>query len=322
MKRGATVRLISLDATKAAGYYFYWPVDNALGYQETCGVWLTGRDRRGREFVEIVIHGDVHKVALEDLEMIEEAQMKTAVVIPARLASTRLPRKVMRDILGKPLIQWVHDGCKEFCDDVWVITPDAEIVKAVYEFGGEAIKTPPAANVLDRASYAAGRLKEQDYEYIIVAQGDEPMIIGGMLELVMSAHSDAGVVQLIKPLAGNEDPWNPNIPKVIINKLGEIIYASRCPIPGTTPELDHSSTTTYYKQVCVMRFAIDILSTYAHVMRGPIEAAEGIDILRFIEHNWVRILAVKSHYDTKAVDTAEDLEEVTKLLRRRGREGR
>lgn len=244
--------------------------------------------------------------------------MKIAGVIPARLASTRLPRKVLRDIEGKPLIQHVYERTNqsELLDKVYVATPDKEIIKVVSDFGGNSILTGPHPTVLDRCSEAAEHLNKLDYDLIVVVQGDEPLVKPEMIDLVLRPnYSSLFITCLIKKLNSSDDPWNPNTVKVIKNKSDSIIYLSRSVIPGVTPEKYDTGNVPIYKQVCVMGFRIKQLINFGKMDMGPLEQSEGIDLVRYPENGIFLIKAIESPFETQAVDTAEDLEKVRRIIR-------
>jgi 3-deoxy-manno-octulosonate cytidylyltransferase (CMP-KDO synthetase) len=239
----------------------------------------------------------------------------TAVIIPARLASTRLPKKPLRDINGKPMIQHVYEGCfgSELVDEVYVATEDEEIADAVRGFGGKVILTGKADNVLMRCSMAVEHVIVTGRNKVVVVQGDEPMVRYEMIDLVLRGKDSISC--LIKPIEETEDPWNPNMVKAIIDKQNYFVYLSRAAIPGMTPEKHGLYIPAVYKQVCIMAFDAQQLSMYKKLEMGPLERAEGIDLLRYIEHGHDYIRAIESPYETQCVDTQEDLELVRGMMK-------
>jgi 3-deoxy-manno-octulosonate cytidylyltransferase (CMP-KDO synthetase) len=238
----------------------------------------------------------------------------TAVIIPARLASTRLPRKPLRDIKGKPMIQHVYEGCwgSELVEEVYVATEDEEIADVVKGFGGRVILTGKADNVLMRCSMAAEHIEQTTRNKVVVVQGDEPMVRYEMIDLALRGKDLISC--LIKPIEEYEDAWNPNMVKAIIDNQGYFVYLSRSLIPGTTPEKHGAFVPTIYKQVCIMAFNVPQLIMYKSMEMGPLERAEGVDLLRYIEHGHDYIRAIESPYETLCVDTQEDLEIVRRMM--------
>jgi 3-deoxy-manno-octulosonate cytidylyltransferase (CMP-KDO synthetase) len=237
----------------------------------------------------------------------------TAIVIPARLASTRLPRKPLRNINGKPMIWYVYQGClgSDLADEVYVATEDEEIVDVVNGFGGKAILTPKAINVLDRCSMAADHLKDKGHKTVVVVQGDEPQVRPEMIDLAIRGNVHGTCLYKVT----DEDVWDPNMVKVLLDKQSRFVYLSRLPIPGVTPEKHSQLKIEYKKQVCIMAFETAFLQRYKHMEMGPFERAEGIDVLRFLEHGLHLIRGVESPYETHCVDTEQDLEMVRDLMR-------
>ncbi len=243
---------------------------------------------------------------------------KIAAVIPARMASTRFPGKVLKDIHGEPLIWRVYQGCmgSEFVNpsDVFVITPDLEILQAVRTRGGRTVLTGPAETVLARCSQVASLHSFEKHDLIVVVQGDEPMVKPEMIDLAIEeCYNGLFLTCLVKKVEPGVDVVNPNMVKLVMDKMGYIMYFSRAPIPGVTPER-HSGIerAPFYKQVCVMVFTRKMLIKYNEWELGLLERSEGIDQIRYLE-NRASIKGIISDFETQAVDTQEDLDKVREL---------
>ncbi|HEY7312480.1 MAG TPA: 3-deoxy-manno-octulosonate cytidylyltransferase [Gemmataceae bacterium] len=160
--------------------------------------------------------------------------MKTAIVIPARYASTRLPGKPLLRQTGKYLVQHVYErACQaQRADLVVVATDDPRIFSAVESFGGRAVRTRrdhPSGT--DRVAEVAGQL---DAELIVNLQGDEPLIDPAALDLLFDLllqHPDSEMATLATPLHSREQWQNPNCVKVVQDASGRALYFSRSPIP-------------------------------------------------------------------------------------------
>lgn len=242
-----------------------------------------------------------------------------AIVIPARMESTRLYGKCMADIHGKPLIWRVYGGCRGSLDvddsDIFVITPDDEIARAVRDRGGKVIFTGPASTVLERCSAVASIISFEQYARVIVVQGDEPMVRPEMIDLCTRGWETTVTVNcLVKELGPGDDPDDPNMVKLVMDQDKFIVYFSRLPIPGMTPERHEGiKRPPFYKQVCVMGFDRWMLAKYNDWELGPLERAEGIDQIRYIERG-VPIMGIPSEFETQAVDTPADLDKVRELM--------
>src|ERR1700744_715989 len=156
--------------------------------------------------------------------------MKILGIIPARFASTRFPGKPLVDIAGKSMIQRVYEQAKkcEHLAEVIVATDDERIYKHVHDFGGSAIITSPDhQSGTDRCAEVA--LKYPQYDVIINIQGDEPFIDPDQISKLGFCFNDAEtqIATLVKKIQTNEELFNVNSPKVVINNLSEAVYFSR-----------------------------------------------------------------------------------------------
>lgn len=239
-----------------------------------------------------------------------------AILIPARLASTRFPSKALADIHGKPMIQWVYERCSSWNRyDVYVATEDDEIVRVVHGFGGKAINTGKAPTVLHRCSLAAGNEIVNSHEMLMVVQGDEPMVSQLTINKALSMLGTEDLNCCYTKLEEDADPDNRNIVKAVLKKNGqEFGWFSRAPIPLASPEGDYGSFRPQrYKQVSVMTFRTDVLARYRFMPIREAEMVEGIDLLRYLEHGY-SIGAVPSALPSYSVDVPDDLEIVKRLI--------
>jgi 3-deoxy-manno-octulosonate cytidylyltransferase (CMP-KDO synthetase) len=240
--------------------------------------------------------------------------MKTIAMIPARMGSSRFPGKPIAPLMGRPMIEHVYHrvAMSKMLSDVIVATCDDEIRRAVEGFGGKAVMT---ADTHERASdRIAEAAKGLDADVIVMVQGDEPMTHPDMIdEAVTPFIHDAGIhcVNLTKAIIDEEDFLNPNTIKVVMGSSKQALFMSRQPIP-------HAKTGAYkpgdaFKQVCIIPFTPDALQNFSALSPTPLEIAESIDMMRFIEHG-VGVQMVETKFDSHAVDTAEDLALVEQLL--------
>jgi len=240
---------------------------------------------------------------------------KIAADIPARMASFRFPGKPLAPIMGIPMIEHVYRRVAlcETLDAVYVATCDEEIKTAVEGFGGEAIMTSEVhQRASDRVAEAA---LELDADVIVMVQGDEPMVVPQMIDQAVApfvAEGDVQCVNLTKRILDEDEYLNPNTIKVVMDERGDALYFSREPIP-TRRILDFENIPAF-KQVCIIPFTRDLLLTYAELEPTPLEIAESVDMLRFLEHGY-KVRMVETEFETYAVDTQEDLRRVENILR-------
>ncbi|MGD2188025.1 MAG: 3-deoxy-manno-octulosonate cytidylyltransferase [Desulfobacterales bacterium] len=241
--------------------------------------------------------------------------MKIVAIIPARMGSSRFPGKPLARILGHPMIEHVYRRA-EMCqtlNDVFVATCDEEIFESVETFGGKAIMTSPShERASDRVAEAAA---DMDSDVIVMVQGDEPMTSPQMIEEslkpFLSGGDEVACVNLTARIKSQQEFEDPNTIKVVMDRDGFALYMSREPIP--TQHLQNFDQIPAFKQVCVIPFTAAALKEFIQLDPTPLEAAESIDMMRFIEHGR-KVKMVETPFSTHAVDTPEDLKLVEDLL--------
>jgi 3-deoxy-manno-octulosonate cytidylyltransferase (CMP-KDO synthetase) len=236
--------------------------------------------------------------------------MRCAIVIPARMGSTRFPGKPLVDLMGKPMVQWVVERAQAagIADRILVATPDDEILRACKAFGAEAVRT--------RADHPSGtdRLAEiaetLDAEVFVNVQGDEPLIRPETIRAAAAPLlADAGVkVGSVWSPCPEEEVENPAVVKVVTDLNGNALYFSRHAIPfprGPRPVVK--------KHVGIYAYRREVLMEYATWSVTPLETAESLEQLRFLEHGF-RIRMSEGAGSELAVDTPEQAEEVRRIL--------
>ena len=237
------------------------------------------------------------------------------VIIPARLAATRLPNKPLAVIAGKPMIQHVYERAARasVIPLVLVATPDAAIYDAVTAFGGRAVMTSPDhRSGTDRvAEVAYSLLAESGYSTIVNVQGDEPLLDPETITAVALAEyaGGAAMASAMCPLpAGRES--DPNVVKVVTDAEGYALYFSRAPIPY---HRDSSAPVVARQHVGLYAYGLDFLLQFPTLAPTPLERAESLEQLRALENGY-RIRMVEIAHAPESVDTPEDLERVRALF--------
>ena len=239
--------------------------------------------------------------------------MKAVAIIPARMGSSRFPGKPLAPILGRPMIEHIYRRVA-LCDDVdevYVATCDREIADAVEAFGGRAIMT---ADTHERASdRVAEAARYVDADVIVMVQGDEPMTTPEMVSAALAPFKDEDVscVNLTARIGAEAEFHDPNTVKVTKDLGGRALFFSREPIPTT-----HGGAVAHveaWKQLGIISFTRDALAEFAALAPTPLEIAESIDMLRFLEHGRA-IHLVETDTRSRAVDSPEDLAAVEKLM--------
>ena len=231
------------------------------------------------------------------------------------MGSSRFPGKPLEPILGRPMIEHVYKRAtlSPVLDGVYMATCDDEIMKVTEAFGGQAIMT---ADTHERASdRAAEAIAGLDADVVVMVQGDEPMLHPDMIgESVAPYESEPDIpcINLTKRIENEDDFLNPGTIKVVTDLQGNALYMSRQPIPSVAGGGFFAITAK--KQVCIMPFRRAALLRFAALEPTPLEVAESIDMMRFLEHG-VPVRMVDTKFDTQAVDTPEDLIRVEEIMR-------
>lgn len=247
--------------------------------------------------------------------------MKFIAIIPARYASTRFPGKPLADMGGKPMIQRVYEQVKRAVHDVWVATDDSRIFETVQLFGGKAVMTSTEhRSGTDRIQEAYSKIGE-DFDVVINVQGDEPFIQPEQIESLKECFDskDVELATLVKPFKkedGFDVLFNPNSPKVVINKKNEAIYFSRSIVPyiRDAHHTEWLDKHVFYKHIGMYAYRVDVLKEITQLPQSSLEKAESLEQLRWIENDY-RIRVGYTDVETIGIDTPEDMERAIKLLK-------
>lgn len=244
------------------------------------------------------------------------SDLRFVAIIPARYASTRFPGKPLVDIGGKTMIQRVYDQVSKVLDDVYVATDDKRIFDKVRSFGGKVIMTSDAHRSGTDRCYEAFTKLEDWFDVVINVQGDEPFIQPEQIEALKNCFADdetqiATLVKKITDKDGVEVLFNPNSPKVVIDKQNNALYFSRSPIPYKrgSDEKNWMAEHDYYKHVGVYAYRSEVLSQIVQMPPSKLELAESLEQLRWLE-NGLKIKAGFTEVETVGIDTPEDLEKI------------
>jgi 3-deoxy-manno-octulosonate cytidylyltransferase (CMP-KDO synthetase) len=233
-------------------------------------------------------------------------------IIPARYASSRFPGKPLIDIGGKSMIQRVYEQAKkcEHLTEVIVATDDDRIYSHVEAFGGVAVMT--AADHQSGTDRCAEVAKAHpQYDVIINVQGDEPYIDPEQITKLAVCFQAPGVqiATLIKRIKTEQELHNLNSPKVVVNKLSEAVYFSRSALPHIRGEAPQNwlEFYSYFKHIGIYGYRADVLQQITKLPISPLEKAESLEQLRWIENGY-RIKVAETELETHAIDTPADLE--------------
>lgn len=244
--------------------------------------------------------------------------MRIIVGIPARMGSSRLPGKPLKEIMGMSMIQHVYKRCalSKNIDEVFVAACDPEIEKEVLSFGGKVIMTDPEISRPGlRVAEAAKTLDLDKDDIVVVVQGDEPLVHPEMIDLAIKPlldNKDIFVSNLVGDLKDDAEWRDPAEIKVVTDLQMNAIYMSRSPIPST----DHEEVRgRRLKQICIMPFRWHFMKKFNDDLAPtPLELAESIEMIRAIQHGY-KVRMVESPFVSKSVDTENDRLEVERLIK-------
>jgi 3-deoxy-manno-octulosonate cytidylyltransferase (CMP-KDO synthetase) len=242
--------------------------------------------------------------------------MNAVAIIPSRIASTRLPRKPLREILGKPMIQRVYEAASacQGLSDVIVATDSDEIFGLCRKHGWNArLTSAECRSGTDRVREVARSVKADIY---VNVQGDEPLARPEHLDALLSVMKPGVEVGTVYTPCPAEDVDNPNAVKIVTTINGRALYFSRATIPF---DRDKGGNVHYYKHLGFYAYTAQALEQFCEWPESELERSERLEQLRFLDHG-VDIYAAETPFDTVGVDTEDDLRRVERILQSLGRE--
>ena len=242
------------------------------------------------------------------------SRFRIAGVIPARLSSTRLARKVLREIAGRRMVEWVWCAAQAsgLMDPVVVATDSDEVAAVCRERGiPVAMTSPECPSGSDRVREVARQI---DADIYVNIQGDEPTLTGGFFVplLALFERPEVEVATLAVPCAA-EEIANPNAVKVVTALDGRALYFSRATIPF---DRDGAGFKGYRKHLGIYAYRKAALERFAELKPSPLEQAERLEQLRLLE-NGIAVYVAAAPRDTIGVDTEEDLMRAEAVLVKR-----
>ena len=239
--------------------------------------------------------------------------MKAIAIIPARIASTRLPRKILREIDGRLMLNRVYNAAKAapMLADVIVATDSQEILDLCRQHGWTARMTSDEhRSGTDRVNEVAQIV---DADVYLNVQGDEPLArpehLTSLLQLMENEQVQVGT---LKTPCAKEDVNNPNAVKVVTDQNGRALYFSRSSIPF---DRDSRGDVTYFNHLGFYAYRKPALQQFCQWPESSLERSERLEQLRFLE-NGIDIHVAETPYDTIGVDTEADLKRVEEILQR------
>jgi len=243
-------------------------------------------------------------------------------IVPARMKSTRLPGKALKDIHGIPMLGHVYHRSKmsSLLIDVYLAISGEELEEYATSIGAKWVRDKKdnyrgCSNAIADATLEIEKKLGKKIDIVVLIQGDEPMIVPEMIDMAVKPlleDSSIKVVNLMAHIESVEEHNDPNCPKVVVDRDNFAMYFSREPIPSIKKW--SGGEIPRYKQVCVIPFDRDYLMNFSNLSPGVIEEIESIDMNRVLEHGH-KVKMVLENFKTQAVDTLEDLEKVRELMK-------
>ena len=245
--------------------------------------------------------------------------MKKVIVIPARLDSSRLPKKVLLDLKGKTVIQRVYEQCLKVknIDGVYIATDSTEIEGVCRSFTDHIILTKSShQSGTDRIGEAVVGI---DCDIVVNVQGDEPFIDPNLIEELVHSfdHDQVSMASAMSKIENIKDLQDPNVVKVVVDTQNNAIYFSRAPIPFPRDhqEIIYSNEElkkhNFFRHIGIYGYKKDFLAKYIEMDQTNLEKLEKLEQLRVIE-NGFKIKMIEAATSLVGIDTQEDYEEALK----------
>ena len=245
--------------------------------------------------------------------------MKKVIVIPARLDSSRLPKKILLDLKGKTVIQRVYEQCLRVknIDGVYIATDSPDIEEVCRSFTNHIILTKNThQSGTDRIGEAVAGI---DCDVVVNVQGDEPFIDPNLIEELVHSFDDdqVSMASAMSKIENIKDLQDPNVVKVVVDTQNNAIYFSRAPIPFPRDhqEIIHSKEElkkhNFFRHIGIYGYRKDFLAKYIEMDQTNLEKLEKLEQLRVIE-NGFKIKMIEAATSLVGIDTQEDYEEALK----------
>lgn len=245
--------------------------------------------------------------------------MSYKIVIPARLESTRLKRKLLRTVRGKSIIQYVYEQClKTSAQEVVIAVDHQDLADAITEFGGTCIRTSPSlSSGTERVAQAANLLRWPAETIVVNVQGDEPSISPELIDAVASCHIDNHGQYQISTAAVeahcDKEYKNPHAVKVVVDDSNSALYFSRSPIPYYNSSKDEHPFFLHH--IGIYAYQVNYLQIFSSYSTSPLSECEKLEQLKALE-NGDRIKVIRYNRSLDGgIDTEEDLKRFAKSIK-------
>ena len=253
--------------------------------------------------------------------------MNFKVVIPARLGSTRLPRKVLRNIAGKPLVRYVWEAARASgADEVIIATDDSGVATECEAFGARVLTTAAThQSGTDRVNEVARSLGWAKDDIVVNLQGDEPLMPPALVReaaRLLVDDSAADIATLCHPLHSAEEWLNPNVVKLVMDRRGYALYFSRAPLPWKRDPVSAADAAAHmppelaYRHIGLYAYRVGSLAQFSELPPSELEQCEALEQLRALTHGFRIRVGITENPPPRGVDTEDDLAAVAAVLAR------
>ena len=236
---------------------------------------------------------------------------KFKIIIPTRLASTRLPRKALSEIVGKSMIARVYEqALKAEIGEVLVACDGEEIAAELKKIGAKFIITDPNLPSGTDRIHAAYQLSQSSADFVINLQGDLPNIEPESIRICAKklAESDCDISTLASPIKDLSDITNPNVVKIAMNKQGKALYFSRAAIPYSK-----NNSSDYFHHIGIYGYKIEALKKFVSLAPSPLEQRESLEQLRALENEMSISVGIVENQPI-SVDSFDDLQRAIRFF--------
>jgi 3-deoxy-manno-octulosonate cytidylyltransferase (CMP-KDO synthetase) len=245
-------------------------------------------------------------------------------IIPARFSSSRFPGKPLADIAGTSMIMRVYENASksEKLKHLVVATDDERIYNHVIQEGGNCVMTSPFhASGTDRCVEVVQRQDFENFDFVVNIQGDEPVLDFSQIDATLNMLEQGGdfaIATLASTIKNSEELHNSNVVKVLIGAGYKAIYFSRTAIPHIRgrERNDWLSAFRFYKHIGIYAFKRKVLLQIAELTPSPLEQAEGLEQLRWLENGFLVGVGITEH-ESQPVDNPDDISKVLQLMKNR-----
>lgn len=251
------------------------------------------------------------------------SELRFHAVVPARLASTRLPEKVLRPIAGRPLVQYVYEAALQAgAESVVIATDHPRVAEACAAFGADVQMTAESHQSGTDRIHEVAHIRQWSADDLVVnVQGDEPLMPPALIRQaaeLLAADAEAAIATLCHRIESLEDFLNPNVVKVVCNRQGRALYFSRAPIPwprdGVSVQPQRLPPAGAWRHIGLYAYRVGALAQFSQLSAAAVEQCESLEQLRALDNGLQIAVGQAAAAPPHGVDTEADLLAVSRRI--------